>query len=411
MRISAISIPVLLFLLSACDILPEDRTTEINKLPSPAVGGVNDTLKTQAEQAAAGGDYARAAQTYKQLVDKEPQNKDYTLAFADSLRRSGNHQAAVNLLNTYIAANPKDAVALETRGLSLMSLGSIVDAGKDFEAALAVDPTRWRTLNAVGVLFTMKSKIKEAIAYFDESLVHNPENASALNNRGLALAMDGRYEDAVASFERTKRNLRIGSPDMKQVDMNLALVYAIAGKLDEAERVAAQYLSKAALYNNMAVYAQLSKNAELSRSYLDMALTQSPVYYERAWKNLGVIPENNALNDVTPKTVFISKKTETEIKQKTAQRLKEAKAEKEASKTKPPENLDAAIAEREAAIQAQQPVVQPSPTPAADPVQAEPAAQSGASEPEVEVTAEDLRKAAEELEKPQTLTPPSVPKE
>lgn len=407
MRISAISIPALLFMLTACDILPEDRTAEINKLPSPAVGGVNDTLKTQAEQAAAGGDYARAAQTYKQLVDKEPQNKDYTLAFADSLRRSGNHQAAVNLLNPYLAANPKDAVALETRGLCLMSLGSIVDAGKDFEAALAVDPTRWRTLNAVGVLFSMKNKINEAIAYFDESLVHNPENASALNNRGLALAMDGRYEEAVASFQRTKNNLRVGSPDMKQVDMNLALVYAIAGRLDEAERVASQYLSKAALYNNMAVYAQLSKNAELSRSYLDMALTQSPVYYERAWKNLGAIPDNPVMDNVTPKSVFLSKKTETEIKQKTVQRLKAAKAEKEADNkaqqnvgtklTKPPQNLDAAIAEREAAA-----------------LQAQPAAQSAPAAtgtPEVEVTPEDLRKAAEELEKEQVLKPPSAPKE
>ncbi len=402
MRISAISIPALLLLLSACNPLPEDKTAEINKLPAPVVGGgVNDTLKAQAEQAAVGGDYNRAAQNYKQLVDREPQNKDYTLAFADSLRRAGNYQAAVTLLNPYIDANPSDAVALETRGLSLMSLGSIVEAGKDFEQALAIDPTRWRTLNAVGVLFTMKNKIKEAIAYFDESLVHNPDNASALNNRGLALAMEGRYEEAVQSFQRTKYNLRIGSPDMKQVDMNLALVYAISGRLDDAERVASQYLGKAALYNNMAVYAQLSKNPELSRSYLDMALTQSPVYYERAWKNLGAIPDNAAMDNVTPKSVFLSKKTEAEIKQKSAERLKTATSKT----TRVPENLEEAKAER-AALAA--------PSPAPQPAVTQPAAQAAVPQPgtpEVEITPEDLRAAAEELEKPQMLTPPSAPKQ
>lgn len=406
MRISAISIPVMLFMLSACDVLPKDRTEEINKLPAPAVGGLADTLKTQAEQAAAGGDYTRAAQTYKQLVDKEPQNRDYALAFADSLRRSGNHQAAVNSMNAYIAANPKDAVALETRGLSLMSLGSIVEAGKDFEAALAVDPTRWRTLNAVGVLFTMKNKVKEAIAYFDESLVHNPDNASALNNRALALAMDGRYEESVESFQRTRHNLRIGSPDMKQVDMNLALVYAISGKLDDAERVASQYLSKAALYNNMAVYAQLSKNPQLSRSYLDMALTQSPVYYERAWKNLGAIPDNAAMDSVTPKTVFLPKKTEAEIKEKSAERLKTAKTTTSKT-TKPPENLEEARAERERASAV---AVTVQPPPITEPATQDRLLQSGTSEPEVVVTPEDIRAAEAELEKPQTLTPPSAPR-
>ena len=404
MRYTSISITAF-FLLSACDVQPTDMSTEINKLAAPKVTSMSDALKTQAEQAVAGGDYSRAAQTYKQLLDKEPENRDYTLAFADSLRRSGNHQAAVNTMNTYLAAHPGDAVALETRGLSLMSLGSIAEAGKDFEQALAADPKRWRTLNAVGVLFTMKNKIKEAIAYFDESLVHNPENASALNNRGLALAMDSRYEEAVESFERTKRNLRIGSPDMKQVDMNLALVYAIAGRLDDAERVAGQYLSKAALYNNMAVYAQLSKNPELSRSYLDMALTQSPVYYERAWKNLGAIPENKTMDNVTPKSVFLSKKTETEIKEKTAERLKTAKTTTSKT-TKPPENLQAATEERERAA------AQAAATSPVEPVaQVQPAAQGSSSTPEVVITPEDLKAAAQEEDGAAMLKPPAVPKQ
>lgn len=333
MRNTAITIAFSLSLLSACDPQPADMVSRIGNAPSPAVGGMGDTLKSEAEQAVAGGNYARAAQTYKQLVDKEPENRDYTLAFADSLRRSGNHQAAVTFLDKYLASNPGDAVALETRGLCLMSLGSVADAGKSFEQVMALEPTRWRTLNAIGVLFTMKGKVTEALAYFDEALTHNPENASVQNNRGLALAMERRFDEAVDSFQRTRRNLRIGSTDMKQVDMNLALVYAIAGRLEDAERTASPYLSKAALYNNMAVYAQLANNPDLSRSYLDMALTQSPVYYERAWKNLGLVG-GEASNTVTPQGVFLPAKAEKEIKAKatearakTREELKEAAAE------------------------------------------------------------------------------------
>src|SRR5665213_3262392 len=43
----------------------------------------------------------------------------------------------------------------------------------------------------------------------------------------------------------------------------------------------------------MAFYAYLSKNQQLAKGYLDMALTQSPIYYERAWKNLAAISDEN----------------------------------------------------------------------------------------------------------------------
>ena len=39
----------------------------------------------------------------------------------------------------------------------------------------------------------------------------------------------------------------------------------------------------------MGFYSYLAKNNELAKGYLNMALTQSPTYYERAWKNMGAL--------------------------------------------------------------------------------------------------------------------------
>ncbi len=319
MRLTATSIAIFSLLVSGCAVQPQDQKKELAALNGPKLGTVDDALKGQAEQALAAKDYVHATQMYRQMVDKDPTNRDYVNALADSLRRSGDYQGTVNLLDPYIVQHADDATALETRGLALMSLGNFPDAGKSFEQVMKVEPTRWRTLNAIGILFTMKNKLQDAVTYYDEALEHSEDNASVLNNRGLTLAMDNKFDDAIESFMRTRKHLRVGSPDLKQVDMNLALVYAIAGRMSDAETTAAPYLSKVALYNNMGVYAKLGKNPELSRSYLNMALTQSSTYYERAWKNLGAIEgEVNAPEASGVTTTVTEKKSKAKKKQAAA---------------------------------------------------------------------------------------------
>jgi hypothetical protein len=110
-----------------------------------------------------------------------------------------------------------------------------------------------------------------------------------LNNAALTYAIDRQFDRSYDAFARAKRHVQGGAADMKHLDLNLALVYAVDGKLDLAEQTAAPYLSKEGLYNNMGFYSYLAKNNDMAKGYLNMALTQSPTYYERAWKNLGAL--------------------------------------------------------------------------------------------------------------------------
>lgn len=304
MRFSATYITVFTLLLAGCTVPPKDMKKELNALAAPKPDTMGQTLQEQAEQALAAHDYQRASQMYKQLADKEPAKRDYALALSDSLRRAGDNQSAMQVLDKFLTTSPDDAEALESRGLCLMNLGSFSEAGKSFEKSLAVEPNRWKALNAVGILFSIKGKTSEALAYYDEALRFSDNSASVTNNKAITLAMEGKLKEAIDAFQGVHSRLRMGSDELKRIDMNLALVYAIAGRLDDAERTASPYLSKAALYNNMGVYADLAKNPDLSRGYLNMALTQSPVYYERAWKNLGAV--TNETSSPAPNARLIS---------------------------------------------------------------------------------------------------------
>lgn len=340
MRISAISILSVSLLLSAqllsgCAVEPPlDMGKELGKLEGPKPGSVDSALESQAKQAKDSGNFASAAQTYKQLADKNPSKREYALGLAESLRHAGDDQGAVRVLSDFLVANPGDPSALELRGMCQMNLGNLGDAQRDLEEVTKADNTRWRTLNALGILSTIKNELPQAVEYYDQALMSNPGNISAQNNKGLALAMQGKLNDAIETMTTARQRMRADSPDVRQVDMNLALIYAIAGKLDDAEATASRHLTKAALYNNMGVFSDLARNPSMARSYLNMALTQSPTYYERAWKNLSAVNDESKGEMKKPKITKIDKQSaETIINEA---RKESAKAAEEKPKEEKP---------------------------------------------------------------------------
>ena len=269
-----------------------DRT--FASLDQPTVKGINDTQEDMAKEAVVAGDYARAAQFYQQLVSEQkgsPEQKlRYKMGLADAVRRMGRNENALALYEELFAQNPKNLDIAEGRALTLMANGKTADAGRAFSDILEQDPKRWRTLNALGILFVTKNMVPEAMAYYTEALNQSPDNAAILNNVGLSQAVDRNFTRATEALQQASRVSKVPS-QRKQIELNLAMVYGISGDLETAHDVAEKYLDGPALDNNLGLYAHLAKDDALAKSYLNMALSQSPTYYERAWENL------DALND------------------------------------------------------------------------------------------------------------------
>lgn len=267
-----------------------DRT--FAKLPQPEVPTVNQSLEKSATAALEAGDVNRASQFYRQLLDSEkarPEDKArYRLALADAERRRGNYGAALKLFDETLKEDPGNIDALEGRGLALMAQGKSAEAGRVLAKVLEQDSTRWRTLNALGILFVTKNMTPEAMEYFTAALKASPDNAAVLNNVGLTRAIERNYPRAVEALQQASK-MSQNDARRRQVDLNLALVYGISGDMESARVMAEKHLKGAALDNNLGLYAHLAKNDELAKTYLNMALTRSPTYYERAWQNLDVV--------------------------------------------------------------------------------------------------------------------------
>lgn len=278
--------------------MPIDGQKFLSSLEGPKVPTVQDSMLEAAKAAEAQGHFQQAAQLYRQVLEKRPDDKEVLLPLADAYRRAGDNDRAMAVYDMLLKKDAGNAGAKEGKALTLMAKGDYDTPAALFQEVMKEEPGRWKTLNALGILFTMRGMQPEAQQYFEAALKSRPGSATVMNNLGLSQALGRDNESAVATLLKAS-SLSEEASQRKRIDLNLALVYAIEGKVDDARAIASNYYSGAALDNNIGLYAHLAKDDKLARTYLNMALSESKVFYERAWDNLqalGTEQGSNSLN-------------------------------------------------------------------------------------------------------------------
>ncbi len=266
----------------------------LSGLEGPNVPSVDKTLFSTAQEQEKSGNYAGAAQIYKQLLDKNPDNRDYAYAMAEALRRYGELDQAIGIYDKIILNDPAFVPALEGKGLALLSKADFNRAGEALAQVQNRAAARWRTLNGLGILFSAQKRHAEARQYFAQALEASPNNPSILNNMGLVFALEQDFDQAGERLRQAAALMPSGTPGRKRIDLNMALVHAAAGRLSDAKAIASQYYSGPALDNNMGLYAHLAKDDALAKTYFNMALTDSKTHYSKAWQNLDNISKAEA---------------------------------------------------------------------------------------------------------------------
>ncbi len=176
------------------------------------------------------------------------------LATARALKAGGDKAKALAELEKARQRLPQDRDLARETGLLALELGQL-DTARTALAA-AHDPVRpdWRTLSALGTVHASAGHQPEAQVHFAKALALKPDHQPTLNNLALSQALAGDLRKA----EATLRTAAKGS-DARQVKENLALVLALAGKFDEAEKAAAGVWSKAQVASNLAYLRSLKQ--------------------------------------------------------------------------------------------------------------------------------------------------------
>jgi Flp pilus assembly protein TadD len=321
------SYPALLLLaLSACDqnggAMPLNGQNFLSSLDGPKITSRKDTQIEAAQDAEKNNDFAQASQIYQQILEQDPDTTSVIQLLADSLRRNGEYDKAINVYDGLLAKNSADLSAKEGKALALLAKGDFETPTGLFEEVLKEDANRWKALNGMGILFVTRGLYPDSLQYFEEALNQSPNNTSIMNNLGLSLALNRQYEPAIDMLFKASGRSTMGSFGRKRIELNLALVYASAGNLNEAEKIAKAHLNGPELNNNLGLYAHLAKDDGLAKSYLNMALTESKTYYGKAWDNLEVLSNNDGNNNSNHQN---SKTIELENKEKIFNKATEPK--------------------------------------------------------------------------------------
>ncbi len=232
------------------------------------------------------GAYDEAIALYKLLSAAQSEDMDVLFKLAESYRLKGETKDAIPLYQEIIAKNNTIFHAKEGLGLALLQARQLDAAIEIFLELLREDATRWRTINALGVIYSLQGNTQEADNYYEMARVLQRDNATILNNMGLAYTLVGKKKSY--GIELLKEALSLAKTEVikRQITLNLALAHGIAGNDDIVRTLLKPLLSEAAIYNNLGIYASLRDDRNLAKTYLSKALTSEPVFYEKAWKNL-----------------------------------------------------------------------------------------------------------------------------
>jgi Flp pilus assembly protein TadD len=223
------------------------------KAPDPAT--IEPTLRQAAMVAERNASYGEAAQHYAALHSKHPEDKTLTLALARNLRFSGNPQKAVAVINGSPAGQSPDAMILLELGKDYLASDELNLAKPTLERAKAAAPLNWEILSSLGVVYDYDGAYQQAQQQYDAALFLDPENPTILNNKALSLAQEGRLDEAVKVMK-----LATDQPSASaQARQNLALLMALKGDADAAERLARKDLPPAVAEANIEYYRSLVK--------------------------------------------------------------------------------------------------------------------------------------------------------
>jgi protein O-GlcNAc transferase len=161
----------------------------------------------------------------------------------------GAHQAAVPLLKKILSEKPDDVGARTLYGTVLRDMGLHLQAERELEYALDLEPAYAPAHAALGILFDITGQPERARPHHIQAVKLAPGQAEYLNNLGFSMYLAGETDRAIAALERS---LAL-DPGLAIAYNNLGFAYGRAGQLERAEATFRRALDEPSVLVNMAL--------------------------------------------------------------------------------------------------------------------------------------------------------------
>jgi Flp pilus assembly protein TadD len=228
--------------------------------------GSSETLpKSEAELRQFSEDWGRR-------YEADRTNKRAALNYARALRALSQNAQAVAVLQGLVVRYPKDTEALGAYGKALADAGRLQEASKVLANAHTPERPNWSILSAQGSVADQLGDHGQAQSYYSAALKIRPGDPMVLSNMGLSYALARDLPHAEATLREAAAQ---PAADLR-VRQNLALVLALQGKFDEAERISRQDLSSMDAAANVASIRRMIAQSNTWRDIKQVDRTDKP---------------------------------------------------------------------------------------------------------------------------------------
>jgi len=220
---------------------------------------VESTALSAATAAEAVSDYRSAASNWEILTRQHPDDPALALKLARALRYSGQVQPSIDVAAGFLERHGPTPALLAELGKDYLAGDRLGLAVRTLRLAAEAAPADWEPLSALGVALDYQHNYPEAQQVYARALALSPDNPVLLNNLGLSEAEAGNLKKAAATLAKAVDQPKATA----QVRQNLALIKALSGDTEAAERLARQDLPPEAVRSNGVYYRSLADAVRL----------------------------------------------------------------------------------------------------------------------------------------------------
>jgi len=188
-----------------------------------------------------------------------------TLQKARTARIAGHKSEALAMLDQIAPRYPGNTQLKQQRGLLALELGQVSKAERLLRKVIGAGAADWRVLSGLGAALAAQGKHQSAQSQFKQALAQRPNNPAILNNLALSYAMAGKLRDS----ERLLRQvvaMKSPAAQVRRAKQNLALVLGFQGRLKESRHIASSTMPAATARANADYLKYLASRKQVSRA-------------------------------------------------------------------------------------------------------------------------------------------------
>lgn len=162
----------------------------------------NQKALNHAQKALRSGDYQRAEQLYREILQKDDGEFRAHLGLSKALLKQGRLQESFDHAARVIAANPLSAEAHAVLGSAILATGDFRLSVEEFRTALNIDDGQTMAVAGLAMIDFYENRTTAAIEKLRRAVSMDPDEPDYIFSLGQASARAERYKEAADAYER-----------------------------------------------------------------------------------------------------------------------------------------------------------------------------------------------------------------